>query len=326
MLAGIDNDFSCKETYLANNRPAKFIHKDISDLSSDHLVNITDVSRDDDNLILVGCSPCQYWSRIQTNKTKSEATAFLLKEFQRFVYELNPGFILIENVPGIFKSRMSYLPSFLTFLASRDYHFDDGIINSNMFGVPQNRYRYVLIGTRLSDGLFLPKGRKNENLVVRNFIGTKNNFPRIKAGYRDNPTRMHTAALLSDKNLERIKRTPHDGGTRESWKDIKDLQIPAYKGKDTIFRNVYGRMFWDQPAPTITTRFNSLSNGRFGHPEENRAISLREGATLQTFPKRYIFKAPNQASIARQIGNAVPPALSKRLGKHIIKFINNGKV
>jgi DNA (cytosine-5)-methyltransferase 1 len=108
--------------------------------------------------------------------------------------------------------------------------------------------------------------------------------------------------------------TTPDGGTRYCWKDNPELQIDAYKNKDRIFRDVYGRMSWDKPAPTITTRFNSLSNGRFGHPEEHRAISLREGATLQTFPKEYIFKGSNQASIARQIGNAVPPELAKRIG------------
>ncbi len=324
VLAGIDNDLSCKETYSVNNSPAKFIHRDVSSLTVQELAESIGISLNDDYLILVGCSPCQYWSKIQTDRTKSAASAFLLKEFQRFVDELNPGFILIENVPGILKNRKSYLSQFLTFLVSKNYFFDNGIINSNLYGVPQNRMRYVLIGTRLSKGLKLPKGRRSSKQVVRNFIGTHNNFPKIEAGHQDHTNRIHTAAFLSPKNLERIRRTPHDGGTRESWKDDEALQIPAYNGKDNIFRNVYGRMFWDQPAPTITTRFNSFSNGRFGHPVEDRAISLREGATLQTFPRRYKFMARNQSSIARQIGNAVPPALSKKLGEHIIKYISNG--
>ena len=134
---------------------------------------------------------------------------------------------------------------------------------------------------------------------------------------------IHTTASLSKKNRMRIKKTHNDGGTRLSWKNDPELQIDAYRGKDNIFKDVYGRMFWDKPAPTITTRFNSFSNGRFGHPEEPRAISLREGATLQTFPKTYIFKSPNQASIARLIGNAVPPELAKRIGTTIIRSYNN---
>ena len=108
-----------------------------------------------------------------------------------------------------------------------------------------------------------------------------------------------------------------------SWKDDPKLQINAYSGKDNIFKDVYGRMFWDKPAPTITTRFNSLSNGRFGHPEEPRAISLREGAILQSFPRTYVFKGPNEASITRQIGNAVPPELAKRIGLIITGNYNN---
>ncbi|MCP4148009.1 MAG: DNA cytosine methyltransferase, partial [bacterium] len=118
-------------------------------------------------------------------------------------------------------------------------------------------------------------------------------------------------------------KTPADGGNRFSWKDDSYLQINAYKGKDHIFRDVYGRMFWNKPAPTITTKFIRTSNGRFAHPEEHRGLSLREGAVLQTFPKNYIFKGPNPGSIARQIGNAVPPELARHIGETLVKeFIN----
>ncbi|MCP5108364.1 MAG: DNA cytosine methyltransferase, partial [bacterium] len=107
------------------------------------------------------------------------------------------------------------------------------------------------------------------------------------------------------------------------WKDDPDLQINAYKEKDQIFRDVYGRMFWDKPAPTITTKFIRTSNGRFSHPEENRALSLREGATLQTFPKNYVFEGLDTGVIAKQIGNAVPPELAKRVGESILEnYIN----
>ena len=114
--------------------------------------------------------------------------------------------------------------------------------------------------------------------------------------------------------------TPKDGGTRHSWADT-DMQLEAYKKKDgnISFNDTYGRMFWNKPAPTITTKFFSISNGRFAHPEENRAISLREGATLQTFPKRYKFKGNSVATIARMIGNAVPPLFAKQIGQTIIK-------
>jgi len=114
--------------------------------------------------------------------------------------------------------------------------------------------------------------------------------------------------------------TPKNGGTRQAWADT-DLQINAYKKKNNnvSFNDTYGRMFWDKPAPTITTKFFSISNGRFAHPEENRAVSLREGATLQTFPKTYKFIGNSVVSIAKMIGNAVPPLYAKKIGLTIIK-------
>jgi DNA (cytosine-5)-methyltransferase 1 len=112
--------------------------------------------------------------------------------------------------------------------------------------------------------------------------------------------------------------TPSSGGDRSAWAVDPNLQIDAYRDRDQIFRDVYGRMSWDRPAPTITTRFSSLSNGRFGHPDEDRAISIREGATLQTFPKEFEFHASAISSLAKQIGNAVPPELARRIGTHLI--------
>ena len=324
VLAGIDNDPQCTETYTHNNKSAQFINYDINSIMPSELSDILGVKQNNDYLVMAGCSPCQYWSKIYTDKTKSRQTAFLLNGFQKFVDWFNPGFVVIENVPGIFaKKSHSLLLKFCNFLKSKDYIYADGVINSFLYGVPQNRKRYLLIATRLFDKIELPKGRKNKRLIVRNFIGAENGFPKIEAGHKDASDFIHTSSNLSPKNMCRISLTPPNGGDRSSWKDDPELQIKAYEGKDHIFKDVYGRMYWDRPAPTITTRFNSVSNGRFGHPEENRAISLREGATLQTFPKKYVFKGPNQAAIARQIGNAVPPKLAKQIGKTIVNYYFN---
>ncbi len=323
ILAGIDCDPACKATYEHNNKPARFLERDIATLNPVLLAAELGVERNDDDLILVGCSPCQFWSKISTDKTKSEKSAFLLREFERFVDWFNPGFVVIENVPGLLtKKGQTILPQFKKFLESRRYSYAHGVINANLYGVPQNRIRYLLVATRLSDEIELPKGRKNRRLVVRNFLGIRNGFRRISAGHKDKTQFRHTAAELSAENAHRMRVTPKNGGTRASWKNDPDLQIAAYAGRDEIFRDVYARMYWDKPAPTITTRFNSFSNGRFGHPTQNRAISLREGATLQTFPKRYVFDATNESTIARQIGNAVPPALARRVGKHLIRVSN----
>jgi DNA (cytosine-5)-methyltransferase 1 len=318
VLAGIDIELNCKKTYEINNPNSKFIHSDIHNLSEEKLAELTGIEKNDDFLIFIGCSPCQYWTKINTHKTKSKETKDLLKEFQRFIKFFKPGYIVIENVPGLLTNeKEKNLERFLTFIKKESYTFDHGIINSNHYGVPQNRKRYLLVGSRVSKEIKLPNGKFNENLNVKNFIGPRNGFRKIRAGHKDPSDFLHSSAKLSEKNIMRIKKTPKNGGNRHSWKDDPKLQINTYRGKDHIFRDVYGRMYWDKPAPTITTRFNSFSNGRFGHPEENRAISLREGATLQTFPKKYRFIGTNEASIAKQIGNAVPPEIAKRIGQKI---------
>jgi len=325
VLGGIDIDLDCKKSYEHNNPGARFLHGDITGLTCADLTAEFGLRREDDELIFVGCSPCQFWSKINTDRSRSEKTAYLLREFQRFVEACLPGFVVIENVPGLEKKRdQSALPEFLAMLDRENYRYDHKVINANRYGVPQNRKRYLLIASRTAAVVTIPHGRKNDLLIVRRFIGPENGFRCIPAGHVDTTTRMHTSAGLTPQNLRRIRLTPHNGGNRMSWKDNGNLQIAAYAGDDKIFRDVYGRMVWEKPAPTITTRFNSLSNGRFGHPEEDRAISLREGATLQTFPRSYRFFAANQASIARQIGNAVPPALAERIGRHLLRLHTRG--
>ncbi len=324
VLAGIDIDPNCKETYESNNPNSKFIKKDIHKLSEKELIGLTGIKKNDDSLVFICCSPCQYWTNINTDKKNSLKSKGLLKEFQCFVSWFKPGYLVIENVPGLLKNKKEkILSEFLGFLEKESYVYDHRIVNANHYGVPQHRKRYLLIATKVSDNIRIPEGEHDEGLTLRNYIGVHNGFPAVEDGHKDKTEFMHSTAFLSEKNKKRIRKTPKNGGTRMSWKDDPELQINAYRGKDNIFKDVYGRMFWDKPAPTITTRFNSLSNGRFGHPEEPRAISLREGATLQTFPITYIFKGSNEASIARQIGNAVPPELAKRIGLIILGSYKN---
>jgi DNA (cytosine-5)-methyltransferase 1 len=312
--AGIDIDPECKVTYTANNRQSKFIEKDIHELSVQELAKIANIDETTRPLIFIACSPCQFWTNIKTTKEKSKATKGLLSEFERFVSFYKPEYVVIENVPGLMINKNeSVYSKFLDFLRQEEYIWDEGIVNAHDYGVPQQRKRYLLIGTNLGKTIKLPSPEKNDQLTVREFIRRKKGFACLKAGQEAKDDPLHKAAELSPKNLERIRVTPKDGGTREAWKNIPELKLKAYEGKDDIFRDVYGRMFWDKPAPTLTTKFFSLSNGRFGHPSQNRAITLREGAVLQTFPRDYVFKGKNQASIGRQIGNAVPPELARRI-------------
>jgi len=323
VIAGIDFDPDCKETYEANIRGAKYILADVEKLKAKNLANEVNLKKNDDDLIFVGCSPCQYWTIIRTTKEKSKKSKNLLHEFHRFVKYYNPGYVIVENVPGILgKHKESGLDKFVKALEKQDYVVHYEIVKLNEYGVPETRKRFSLIANRVTDKEIFPKPNSSCP-TVSDFIGVKNGFPKIKAGHKDKTNFMHTVAGLSDINIKRLKMTPKDGGTRQSWANT-DMQLEAYKkqgceGCNVSFKDTYGRMSWDKPAPTITTKFFSISNGRFAHPEENRAISLREGATLQTFPKTYKFIGTSVAGIARMIGNAVPPLFAKQIGRVIIK-------
>ena len=317
VLAGVDNDEGFKQTYEANHPNSLFLRNDIKALAFSELQENTGIQQDQDDLIFIGCSPCQYWSKMNTIKTKSRESRYLLRDFTMFIDHFNPGYVVIENVPGIFnKKDESPLPNFLAFLESKGYGYDYKTINTHYYGVPQKRRRFILIASRVTKYPEFPS-EEPEGPVVKDYIGT-NLFPKIGAGHRDHTSFLHATANLSERNLKRLSTIKQPGGNRENWSS--EDQNPAYQKKGINFTDVYGRMWWNKPAPTITTKFHSLSNGRFGHPEQNRAISLREGACLQTFPVSYIFKGSGMGNIAKQIGNAVPPELAKRIGLSIKSY------
>lgn len=309
VLGGIDIDQSCQETYEQNIK-AKFLQEDVSDLNFKKVGKFFGIRRRQRNLIFVGCSPCQYYSNIKTDKSKSEKTRLLLADFQEFVSYFRPGYIFIENVPGLDSKPGSPLGKFKAFLSENGYVFDEDVLNAKYYEVPQNRRRFVLIASRIKKKIELPKADKKNIKTVRKAIGDYSKFKPIAHGEKDDSIFAHSAARLSSLNLRRIESTRHDGGSRLDWD--KNLQPPCYDNHDG-HTDVYGRLYWDKPSPTITTRFVSYSNGRYGHPEQDRAISLREGATLQSFPEDFIFCSNSQGTIARMIGNAVPPRLAEAI-------------
>jgi len=310
VIAGIDNDEDAKKTYEHNNPGSKFILEDVFELEEEELKQEIKIKENDDDLILVGCSPCQYWSIINTDKTNSSKSKDLLKEFHRFVKFYNPGYVVVENVPGLeLRQEESGLKEFIDDLESRGYTVAFDVYNLNEYNVPQSRRRFSLIASRVTTEKIIPE-KSSQKPKVKHVIGEEKGFYKVKAGHRDKTKFQHTVAGLQKKNLEVIKNTPKNGGN-----SVKKRE--SYRGSG--FQDSYSRMSWDKPAPTITTRFFSFSNGRFGHPEEHRAISLREGATLQTFPKDYYFDANSIAAIAKMIGNAVPPEFARRIGQAIIE-------
>ncbi|HEY0011163.1 MAG TPA: DNA cytosine methyltransferase [Candidatus Paceibacterota bacterium] len=317
VIAGIDNDPQCKETYEKNNPGTQFILADVFDLKEKELSKQLNLKRNDDNLILIGCSPCQFWSIIQTSKKKAEKSKNLLVEFKRFVDYLNPGYVLVENVPGILARKdESGLAAFIEDLERKGYSVHYEVVNMSEHGVPQMRKRFSLIASRLHKEPLKLSKEASYFPLVKDVIGKEKGFKSIPAGYHDKTDTQHSTANLTQKNLERLEKTKKNGGSWLDWAEDPKLKRKSYKGKE--FKDNYGRMRWDKPAPTITTKFASISNGRFAHPEENRGISLREGATLQTFPADYVFHTESFGVAARIIGNAVPPAFAKKLGKRIV--------
>ena len=316
VVAGIDIDQSVEATYVLNNPSVKFICADVRRVEGDELLSLLSQTSGED-FLLAGCAPCQAFSkqRQRSGLTKRPDSNLLL-EYARLVKELRPSAILMENVPGVASDLGNDSIDFLkNTLLSSGYEFDFGVLNAREFGVPQHRRRYVLLGLREGE-LRLPTIYENyattDTFTVRQAI---DRFPQVDAGETHLSVPNHRAAGLSPLNLQRIRATPHDGGSRRGWPE--ELRLGCHSHDGIGFSDVYGRMWWDRVAPTLTSRCNSLSNGRFGHPEQDRAISLREAAALQSFPDDYEFYGPSNR-IAQWIGNAVPVRLAQVLGEAVM--------
>lgn len=320
IVAGFDIDDTCKYAYERNNK-SKFYNQDIKTVTKEQINNLF---KGYDIKILAGCAPCQPFSSYAFKvKDKDKDKYDLLYEFGRLVKETLPDIITMENVSQIlsFKEK-PVLNDFVDLLQKNKYSVDFKIVYCPDYGIPQTRKRIVLLASRLGEiNLISPTHTKKKYKTVRQTIGK---LPPIAAGEVCSSDLLHRARSLSELNLKRIRSTPIKG----SWKDWDDELILDCHKKDSgkSFGSVYGRMDWDEPAPTMTTLCTGLGNGRFGHPEQDRAISLREAAMFQTFPKGYKFFSPKEeisiTKASRYIGNAVPPRLGEITAKSIILHIN----
>jgi DNA (cytosine-5)-methyltransferase 1 len=326
VIGGIDIDPKFKDTYEMNNSGALFLNKDVSNFNPSDLQPLLDITQNDDDLIFVGCSPCQYFSNLKSDKSKSKSGRLLLEDFKEFVLYYKPGFVFIENVPGLETKKGSPLHKFKATLKKEGYVFEQKVLNAKDFDVPQKRRRFILIASRVLTKIELPKvTKKNKIVTVKDAIGNYTKFPKVSDGSKDMTDFQHSVAKLSDLNLRRVKKTPKNGGSRKAWEKDNELQLECYKTHDGHY-DVYGRLFWNKPSPTITTRFIYTSTGRYSHPEQNRALSLREGATLQSFPLTYKFHSTSPGIIATMIGNAVPPKLAEAIGKSILNQWNKWRL
>lgn len=314
---GLDFNPSCQQTYEYNNL-IPYICKDIRKVSPEELIYEHPFLADNDELLLVGCAPCQPFSN-QRRSEYEHAAVNLLDEFGRVVEGIMPAHVLIENVPGIENRGHAVFERFLALLQRLGYHYIYGVVNAKNYGVPQNRKRLILIASRLFEPN-IPTPTHGEGLIpYRTVFDAIYDFPKVSAGEENITVFNHKASSLTSINMKRIKATPHNGGGRLDWPE--DLKLNCHKNGHTGHTDVYGRMAWNSVAPTLTSKCFSLSNGRFGHPEQDRAITLREAAALQSFPDDYNFFGSVQ-EIGRQVGNAVPVRLAESIGRYILQNHN----
>jgi DNA (cytosine-5)-methyltransferase 1 len=312
VVAGIDFDPKCRYPFERNNE-APFLLKDVAEIDADDLKK-----RFDPHLpkVLVGCAPCQPFSKY--SQGREDGRWQLLEHFSRLICEIKPDVVSMENVPRLQKfMNSSVFNAFVRTLRNNDYFVDWKVAYCPDYGIPQSRSRLVLIASRFGPpGVPEATHDASSYPTVRDAIG---DLPPIDAGGAAAADPLHRCSELSANNVKRM-RASRPGGSWRDWDD--DLVTPCHR-KETGqgYSSVYGRMKWDEPAPTITTQFFGFGNGRFGHPEQDRAISLREGALIQTFPRDYAFVPEGQKveikTLGRLIGNAVPVGLGRAIARRI---------
>lgn len=319
---GVDLDPACRFPIEENNE-TKFLEADVSEIAAS---DISNVFHDSKISLIAGCAPCQPFSSYSQSarRHKTHKDWGLLSSFSDLVFEILPTLVTIENVPPL--RNETIFRDFVSKLSARGYFTDYKVINCKDIGLPQSRQRLVLVASSLGF-ISLPDTFKPPR-TVRDVIS---DLPPISAGGSDPTDPLHCAASLSELNLARIRHSK-PGGTWRDWPER--LRAPCHrKQSGSTYPSVYGRMKWDEAAPTITTQCYGFGNGRFGHPEQDRAISLREAAMIQSFPKNYAFAPKDSPAnfnrFGRLIGNAVPVLLGEYIGEtlrdHVASTLNRSE-
>ncbi|MES2012354.1 MAG: DNA cytosine methyltransferase [Pseudomonadota bacterium] len=313
VVVALDNDATACNTYRLNHKEVDLRETDICKVSISELPAISDVS------LLVVCAPCQPFS-LQNQKRGKDPRSKLVLESIKFIKEFSPSLVFFENVPGLAASpefrKLKRVLSPLEYKLTKVRLFD-----AADFGVPQRRKRCVVMASKSKSAIklfnkFIPPGIKT---TVFDAIG---NLPALNSGEHDSQDALHKARQHKPIVLERLRYIPKNGGSRSSLPEHLQLDCHKRMGKTQTYSDVYGRMKWNDVAPTLTTGCTDVTKGRFVHPEQDRAITLREAALLQGFPIQYQFSG-NSSSISRQIGNAVPLGLITKLAplmKNMIAF------
>ena len=320
---GIDIDQTCKYAYEENNE-AEFIEKDINSVTG---AELADLYPENDIKLLVGCAPCQpFSSHTYKNKDRADDEKWkLLDHMQKLIEEVKPEIVSIENVTPIRKQKA--FTKFVDKLDALGYYVRQEIVNCVNYGVPQARRRLVLIASLFGEISLLPITHHHspDKIPPKTVRETIEELEEITHGQVSEKDLLHRSSKLGEINQKRIKQSI-PGGTWLDWDS--DLVAECHKKPSgQTYKSVYARMEWDKPSPTITTQFYNFGTGRFGHPEQERALSLREGALLQTFPKGYKFidsELPvSFTRLGTHIGNAVPVRLATVIGQSIQKHLEN---
>lgn len=314
--AGYDIEAQCEHAYVTNNQAA-FIAKDVKELTQEELENWYPQVQGRYRL-LAGCAPCQPFSTYNQGKdTSTDSKWPLLYHFARLIREVQPELVTMENVPDVTKHKV--YQDFVSSLEDQGYKVWADRVACVDYGLPQYRRRHVLLASKLGSIALIQPTHRNNPVSVIEKIG---NLPRIAAGECDPEDPMHRAATLTPINLERIMHS-REGGT---WRDWPKRLVAKCHLKDSgkTYGSVYGRMKRNEPSPTMTTLCYGFGNGRFGHYEQARALSLREAAILQSFPPDYEFMKPENITfkaVGRMIGNAVPVRLGEVIGQSLMRHV-----
>jgi len=309
VVSAVDNDKYAAQSYRANHPEVDFFEEDIRQVNPSKITTGQDID------LMVVCAPCQPFSSLnQKKKNKADDRTDLIFQACRFAEVIHPDIIFFENVRGL-NTHSAIVQKLKTDLNELGYTNWLGplIVNFANYEVPQHRNRWILVVSNDDDiklRLPFPTSPEGKRVTVRDAIG---DLQPLAAGEKSSTDPLHFARDHTPLVLERFKYIPKDGGSRDN--------LPAHlvlKGHTTHkgYADVYGRMAWDKVAPTLTGGCTDIGRGRFMHPRDDRVITLREAARLQTFPDEYIFKGPND-EIAHQIGNAVPVKFAQMIGQVI---------
>lgn len=317
VVSGYDVESNCAYAYEANNKGAKFVCDDITNAKGQDLL---DSYPEGAIKLLAGCAPCQPFSTYSQGKDASQNKSWpLLYQFSRLIKEINPEIVTMENVHEVTKYDVYH--DFVNELESLGYNVSANKVFCPDYGVPQSRTRHVLLASKLGPiSLIKPTVRPEKYKTVAQAF---KNLPPVSAGSSCPRDPLHKAAGLTALNLKRIQHSRPGG----SWREWPEYLVAECHKKESgkTYSGVYARMRADQPSPTMTTQCYGFGNGRFGHPEEDRAITLREAALLQTFPKNYKFVPPSKnidfSKTGKLIGNAVPVLLGKVVGDSVKKHV-----